>query len=276
MVALTSAERETIEDAFYMRGGYVLNFSDRTFSAFFGEDLGVDIDDAKYKARGTSKANRLRTFIASEDAAIVARALRELWEYRESVQAYHNADKAASLKGRLFAVIARIEGAAVARTDAIDRFASDETGAAVDDSPSPAPAPSAAPTSETAAGSGAPPPGLELDKATQSDPDEPSRGESKPHRKGSRRGPYYKHLVTLFIRLEDAPWLEIEARSDRDLERELRPKWHKQLGAATDAPLPSKKSSAFRTAIGAAKKEAARKRAARRRADETRRTQASE
>ena len=85
MVALNWAERQTIEDAFDMRSGYVLNFSDRTFTAFFGEDLGFDIDNAKYRARGTSKANRLGTFIAIEGDFLVARVLRRLWDFRESM-----------------------------------------------------------------------------------------------------------------------------------------------------------------------------------------------
>src|SRR5215471_2448171 len=118
MVALKWDERGTIEDAFKMEGGYVLDFSDRAFAAFFGENVGVNIDDAKYRARGTSKANRLRTFIACEDAFTVARALRGLWDYRETVPVYQDSKNAATLKARLFAVIAGIEGAAVPRTDA--------------------------------------------------------------------------------------------------------------------------------------------------------------
>jgi hypothetical protein len=127
MVALKWAEQQTIEDAFDMRSGYVLDFTDRTFAAFFGEGVGVNIDDAKYRSRGTSKANRLRTFIASEDAFTVARALRGLWDHRESVLLYQDAENATTLKVRLFAVIAGIEGTAVPRTDAIDQFAPDET-----------------------------------------------------------------------------------------------------------------------------------------------------
>jgi hypothetical protein len=33
-----------------MAGGYVLDFSDRTFAAFFIEELGINIDDSRYSA----------------------------------------------------------------------------------------------------------------------------------------------------------------------------------------------------------------------------------
>ena len=102
MVALKWAERQTIEDAFDMRSGYVLNFFDRFFTAFFGEDLGFDIDDAKYRAGGTSKANRLRTFIAIEDDFMVASVLRRLWDYRESMPFHQQTDESRALNERLF------------------------------------------------------------------------------------------------------------------------------------------------------------------------------
>lgn len=36
-----------LEDLLNMGGGYVLNFSDRTFSQFFAEELNSDIDDPR-------------------------------------------------------------------------------------------------------------------------------------------------------------------------------------------------------------------------------------
>lgn len=42
-----------------MGSGYVLDFSNRTFSEFFEERTRRDIDAAIYRERGTSKANRL-------------------------------------------------------------------------------------------------------------------------------------------------------------------------------------------------------------------------
>lgn len=55
-----------IDDLFGMGGGYVLDFSDRTFAAFFTDELGININQSRYCAEGTSKAKRLRYFLKSE------------------------------------------------------------------------------------------------------------------------------------------------------------------------------------------------------------------
>jgi hypothetical protein len=55
------------DDAFAMHGGYVLNFSDRTFSEFFDDEFGINIYDEKYRFNGSSKAKHMRAFIATED-----------------------------------------------------------------------------------------------------------------------------------------------------------------------------------------------------------------
>lgn len=64
MSDLSSIEKRRLERLFNMGGGYVLNFSDRTFGDFFEEHTGLDIDHTRYKKHGTSKANRLRSFWA--------------------------------------------------------------------------------------------------------------------------------------------------------------------------------------------------------------------
>ncbi len=45
---LTANEKEILEELFQMRGGYVLNFSDRTFGEFFRDDIGINIFQPKY------------------------------------------------------------------------------------------------------------------------------------------------------------------------------------------------------------------------------------
>lgn len=73
---LTRPERRYLEDLFGMGSGYVLSFSNRTFSDFFAHYCGeVDIDDTKYQTYGTSKANRLRSFWDQEPDYMVARFL---------------------------------------------------------------------------------------------------------------------------------------------------------------------------------------------------------
>ena len=51
-----------IDRVFDMEGGFVLDFSDRTFAEFFHEELQVGIDDPRWAAQGKSKAKRLRSF----------------------------------------------------------------------------------------------------------------------------------------------------------------------------------------------------------------------
>ena len=60
---LKSIDIRLIDDLFEMGGGYVLDFSNRTLSEFFNEELGVDIDDPKFEIDGTSKAKRLRFYL---------------------------------------------------------------------------------------------------------------------------------------------------------------------------------------------------------------------
>ena len=49
-----------LDEFFEMGGGYVLNFSDRTMSQFFAEELNVDIDDPMYAVYGGSKGTLSR------------------------------------------------------------------------------------------------------------------------------------------------------------------------------------------------------------------------
>jgi len=64
MSNLKSIDRIKLEKIFEMRSGYVCNFSDRTFGDFVLENTGIDVYGIdKYTQDGTSKANRLRTFL---------------------------------------------------------------------------------------------------------------------------------------------------------------------------------------------------------------------
>ena len=75
MADISSIERRKLERLFRMGGGYVLDFSDRTFSEFFEEHTRRDIDAAVYRERGTSKANRLRGFEGNHLVGKVIQAL---------------------------------------------------------------------------------------------------------------------------------------------------------------------------------------------------------
>jgi len=100
-----------LNDVFGMGGGYVLNFSDRTFSEFFREELQIDIDDPLYARNGGSKAKRLRCLLQTVDKPTVARALKALWAYREALQQRSGqTDDVQNARARFQSLINRLEG----------------------------------------------------------------------------------------------------------------------------------------------------------------------
>lgn len=84
MADISSIERRKLERLFRMGGGYVLDFSDRTFSEFFEEHTRRDIDAAIYRERGTSKANRLRGFWGVEGNHLVGKVIQALIQYDQA------------------------------------------------------------------------------------------------------------------------------------------------------------------------------------------------
>jgi len=111
MANLRTIDVVFLDDVFDMSGGYVLNFSDRTFSQFFSEELSIDIDDPIYARNGGSKGKRLRCFLQTVDKPMVVRTLNALWEYREAMrQRSGQADKIENSHSRLLSLINRIEG----------------------------------------------------------------------------------------------------------------------------------------------------------------------
>lgn len=111
MSNIRSIDMMFIDDVFEMGGGYVLNFSDRTFAQFFAEELNIDIDDPLYARNGGSKAKRLRCFLQTVDKPTVVRTLKALWEYREALrQRSEQADKVPNAHGRLLSLLNRLEG----------------------------------------------------------------------------------------------------------------------------------------------------------------------
>ncbi|MGC4077733.1 MAG: restriction endonuclease [Rubrivivax sp.] len=91
--------------------GYVLNFSDVTFSQFFAEELNVDIDDPTYAVNGGSKGKRLRCYLQKVEIPAVVKTLRALWQYREAIRMrYGKAEVVENAQGRLLSLINRLEG----------------------------------------------------------------------------------------------------------------------------------------------------------------------
>lgn len=78
---VTSLDIRVIDNVLEMGGGYVLDFTDRTFAEFFSEH-GVQIDDSRFSVEGTSKAKRLRYFLKNTLPPLTGRILAALLQHR--------------------------------------------------------------------------------------------------------------------------------------------------------------------------------------------------
>lgn len=81
MSDLTHLEKRRFERLLVMGGGYVLDFSNRTFDEFISDSTGRNIYDSRYGANGGSKANRLRGFWQQENNPVVGKLLGDLLNY---------------------------------------------------------------------------------------------------------------------------------------------------------------------------------------------------
>lgn len=102
MSDLTYIERSKLERLLEMGGGYVLQFSNRTFAEFIIESVGLDIYDPRYDYESGSKANRLRSFWQQEPNHVVGKLLGDLLSFylesgtgKES-ELYYDAQRIAS------------------------------------------------------------------------------------------------------------------------------------------------------------------------------------
>lgn len=88
MSDLTSSEKRKLERLFGMGGGYVLNFSNRTFAEFVEESVRRDIYDVRYDHGSGSKANRLRGLWGIEGNVLVGKLISDLIEYGKDIDAF--------------------------------------------------------------------------------------------------------------------------------------------------------------------------------------------
>ena len=121
MSTLKMLERECLEELFGMGSGYVMDFSNRTFSEFFRESARIDIYSEKYAANGDSKAKRLRAFMELEADALVGKTLSDLLEYWRYKTDKPGA-KEAALAQRANQVVERLLGRSVQPRDSGQEF----------------------------------------------------------------------------------------------------------------------------------------------------------
>jgi abortive infection Abi-like protein len=81
MADLNHMEKRRFEQLFGMGGGYVLNFSNRTFADFIADSVNRDIYAERYGYGGTSKANHLRCFWKDEGNRIAGKLLADMLDY---------------------------------------------------------------------------------------------------------------------------------------------------------------------------------------------------
>jgi len=84
MTILNTNSKQLLEKLLQMSGGGVLNFTNRTFSEFFRDDLGVEIYDQKYHYASGSKANLMRGFWQVADKSLVDKSIIKLIDYVEN------------------------------------------------------------------------------------------------------------------------------------------------------------------------------------------------
>lgn len=130
MADLSSIEKLKIEKLFDMGTGYVIDFSNRTFSEFILDTMGIEIYDSKYDYASGSKANRLRAFWQKEPNHVVGQLLLKLLEYWR-VKKEDSYPKITPAEQALYDECARIaerliQDSPVENLDAIQSFSDDK------------------------------------------------------------------------------------------------------------------------------------------------------
>lgn len=129
MVQLKYRDIRILDDAFGMHGGYVLDFSNRTFSEYFYDEFNINIYDSKYTTDGDSKAKCLRGFVKIESPSIVINVLRSLWEYRiKKPPSNETVEEKTDIEKRFLQLLNEIENKSdVIKADGVDNFIQDQT-----------------------------------------------------------------------------------------------------------------------------------------------------
>ena len=84
MSDLSFLEKHKLEKLLGMGSGYVLDFSNSTFSAFVADSTARNIYDSRYDRSTGSKANRLRAFWSVEPNHLAGKLTEDLLEYSKT------------------------------------------------------------------------------------------------------------------------------------------------------------------------------------------------
>jgi hypothetical protein len=111
MSSLTVIDRRYLEKFMGMGSGHVLNYSDKSFGAFFSRHA-IDIHGPKYQALGTSKANKLRALWDSEADSVVGRVMSSMMDEYAVDCELNNKEIDSALLGKVREILARLSGKA--------------------------------------------------------------------------------------------------------------------------------------------------------------------
>ncbi|MEJ6396998.1 abortive infection family protein [Yoonia sp. 208BN28-4] len=89
MAKLKNRHWDQIQSWFCPEPGYVLDFSNKTFAQFFEDEFETNIYADVFSENGTSKYNRLRTFIIISPPHLVIELLNLLWSRKQSERDSH-------------------------------------------------------------------------------------------------------------------------------------------------------------------------------------------
>ncbi len=112
MSSLTDIEKRYLERLLVTKPGYILDYSDSTYGAFF-KRYKIDIHDRKYQTYGTSKANKMRAFWEQETDSLVGHVLAEMLDSYEADCDLNNREADASVLKKSRDIVARLSGKAV-------------------------------------------------------------------------------------------------------------------------------------------------------------------
>lgn len=86
MASLTYREKSILEELFGMSSGYVMDFSNSSFSRFIGDVINIDVYDGHGYEEYASKANKLRQIWNKEPDNVVGTLIEALLSYFEDMQ----------------------------------------------------------------------------------------------------------------------------------------------------------------------------------------------
>ena len=122
MSNLTDVEKRYLEKILNMGGGYVLDYNDATFEAFFYR-YEVNIHSDRYQTYGTSKAKKMRVFWEREPDALVARVLSEMLDSYEADCDLNGRELDTGLLEKSRTIVAKLSGKSPpAKAEAVKGF----------------------------------------------------------------------------------------------------------------------------------------------------------